>query len=106
MKHTRVIVQECAPGTIELLCRLADETLVPRVRSMPGFISYQVAKVDDRWALVISTFETREGAEEMERLGVEWRKQYGGDMIVSVQPYIGAIILDATAALPEAHPTL
>lgn len=106
MAYVRMLVQECTPGTIETLTDKAEETLVPRLRQMRGFLSYQIVKVDDHTLLAIADFATREGAEEMERIGLEWRKRYGKDAIVSSRPYIGQVILEAAGSATEAQPTL
>lgn len=106
MSYMRALVQECKPGTIDTLTRKAEETLVPRLRGIPGFISYRIGKVDDRTIIVVALLESRDAALELERMGAEWRSQYGGDMIVSVRSHIGEIILDASAPSAEAHPAL
>lgn len=106
MAHVRLVVQECKPGTVESLTRKAEQTFVPRVRALPGLISYEVAKVDDRTLLAIGYFETREGAEELERIGKEWRKEAGKDDIVSVQVHVGEIILHAKPKAKEMQATV
>lgn len=96
MSFARVLIQECKPGTVELLTRLAEETFVPRARELPGFISYRVVKVDDRTLIVLAELETREAVEQLERLGAQWRTSH--DAVVSVQPYFGEFIYDSRAA--------
>lgn len=97
----RVLVQECQPGTVEMLCREAERTLIDRLRGVPGFVSYKVLKVDDRSLVAMGFFETRAGAEQMEEIGSEWRRTIGKDAIVSAVPYIGEILLDAGPAPGE-----
>lgn len=101
MAYTRVLVQECKPGMVEMLTRKAEQTLVPRIRSIPGLLSYEVGKIDDHSLVAIGRFETRQGAEELERLGVEWRRDEGKDAILSVKVHFAEIILHAG---PEARP--
>src|SRR3954468_14680282 len=103
MRYVRALFQECKPGTIEGMTQKLDETFVPRLRQIPGFVSYQVAKVDDRTVIVFAIAETRSAAEEIERQGAEWRKQ-NKDFIVTARPYIGEIIFDTSALPYEAHP--
>lgn len=105
MSFWRVIIQECKPGTVEMLTNEAEKTFVPRVKQIPGFISYQVGKVDDRTLFAIGQFETREAAEALERLGAEWRRLYGKDAIVSARPYLAEIILDERALRTGARAT-
>jgi hypothetical protein len=104
MSYTRVIVEECKPGTIEMLCKKAEQTLMPRLRQIPGFHSYQVAKIDERWLTVVGVCETREALAEMDRMGIEWRQQYGKDAIVSVKTHIGEVLIDVSGPSFESLP--
>ncbi len=106
MSYLRVLVQECKPGTIEGLCREAERSLLPRIRGIPGFISYRIAQIDDHTMAAIGRFESRAAAEELNRIGAEWRKQYGKDAILSVRSQIGEIILEESGAGMEAQPTV
>ncbi len=104
----RVLIQNCQPGTVELLTRKSEETFVDRLRAIPGFLGYQVMKLDDRTLIATGFFETREGAEKMELLGAEWRATIGKDAIISARPYVGEIIFEAGPARaarpsPEMH---
>lgn len=99
----RVLIQECKPGTVEMLTRKVEETLIGPVRGIPGFVSYKVLKLDDRSLIAMGFFETREAAREMETLGAEWRKQYGKGAILSARPYIGEILLDAGPVEADVH---
>ncbi len=101
MAYVRTLTQECRPGTIETLTRKAEQTLVPRLRAIPGFLSYRIGKVDDRTLVAIGVFETRAGAEELDRIGAEWRRDYGKDDIISFTKSTAEIILDAG---PETRP--
>jgi hypothetical protein len=104
----RVLIQNCQPGSVELLTRRSEETFVDRLRTIPGFVSYQVIKLDDRSLIATGFFQTREGAEKMEELGAEWRATIGKDVIISAQPYVGEIIFEAGPSRgarpsPEVH---
>lgn len=106
MAYVRMVVQECKAGTVEMLTRKAEQTLVPRIQALPGLVSYKIAKVDDHSILAMGFFDTREQAEELERIGAEWRKDVGKDAIVSVQVHLGEIILDAKPKAKEAQATV
>ena len=106
MAHVRLVVQECKPGTVESLTRKAEQTLVPRIQALPGFVSYEVAKVDDRTLLATGIFDTREHAEQLERMGAQWRKDVGKDDIVSVQVFFGEILLHAEPRPKEVQATV
>ncbi len=105
MSYMRVLLQECKPGSIEGLCREAERTLIPRLRAIPGFMSYRVVQFDDHTMAAIGRFASRSGAEELDRIGAEWRKQYG-QAILSVRHHIGEVVLETSGAGAEAQPTL
>ena len=100
----RVLFQECKPGTVETLTHEAEESLIGPIREIPGFVSYRIVKLDDRSLIAIAVFATRAGAEEMNRIGAEWRAQYAQDAVVSVRPYVGEILLDVEPSRMEMHP--
>jgi heme-degrading monooxygenase HmoA len=63
------------PGLIEEAVRRAENGLVPLLRSVPGFIEYDVVQVGEDVGLTISFFETQEQAEESNRRAAEWVKE-------------------------------
>jgi hypothetical protein len=58
-------------GLLTEIDRLARDELVPILRSQVGFISYSIVDVGNGSVASISTFETREHADEANRLAQE-----------------------------------
>lgn len=101
----RVLFQECKPGTVERLIRRAEETLIGPVKGIPGLVSYKIIQIDDHSLIAMGLFEARQGCEELDRIGAQWRKDYGEDTILSVRSSIGEVVLDAVPAREEVHVT-
>ena len=64
------------PGSIDEAVRLVENEMVPILRSVPGFVEYDVVQVGEDVGLTISFFETQEQAEESNRRAADWVKQY------------------------------
>jgi heme-degrading monooxygenase HmoA len=109
MRCARIVFFELKPKTVDVSIRRATEELLPRFRRQPGFVSYQLAKVDDRSIISISTWETKDAAENANRVAAEWAKGALPEIIVSSKFYFAEIAFDSTAerrpiAGPEARP--
>jgi hypothetical protein len=61
----------------ELTARVERE-LVPRLRTLPGFVSYHLFHAADR-ATAVTVFATEEGAAESARLAVAWARENVAD---------------------------
>src|SRR5260370_40001601 len=62
-------------GSIDEAVRRVENGLVPLLRSVPGFVEYDVVQVGEDVGLTINVFETQEQAEESNRRAAEWGKQ-------------------------------
>ena len=62
-------------GSIDEAVRRVENGLVPLLRSVPGFVEYDVVQVGEDVGLTISVFETQEQAEESNRRAAEWVKE-------------------------------
>ncbi|HET7463657.1 MAG TPA: hypothetical protein VFJ82_20550, partial [Longimicrobium sp.] len=45
---------------------------LPRLRTQPGFVSYSLVHAGNGVLVSVSVFETREGADESNRMAAEW----------------------------------
>ena len=55
--------------------RLVNEEFVPRIKSLPGFLAYYVIDTGEGMLASVSVFETRDGAEESNRMAASWVKE-------------------------------
>jgi hypothetical protein len=100
MRCARIVFFELKPKTVEVSIRRAMEQLLPRFRQQRGFVSYQLTKVDDRSIISISTWETRDAAENANRVAAEWAKGALPEIIVSSNLYFAEIAFDSTVERP------
>jgi len=63
------------PGSIDEAARRIENGLVPILRSVPGFVEYDVVQVGEDEGLTISVYETQEQVEESNRRAAEWVKE-------------------------------
>jgi heme-degrading monooxygenase HmoA len=55
--------------------RRVENEFAPLLRSMPGFVEYDMVQVGEDEGLSITVFETQEQTEESNRRAMEWVKQ-------------------------------
>ena len=63
------------PGVFNEVVQRDESGLVPLLRSVPGFIEFDLVQVGEDMAVSITIFETQEQAEEANRRVAEWVKQ-------------------------------
>ena len=63
------------PGVFDEVVQRDESGLVPILRSVPGFVEFDLVQVGEDVGVSISVFETQEQAEEANRRAAEWLKQ-------------------------------
>jgi len=53
-----------------------NESFAPMLMAVDGFVRYCLVDIGDNNILSITTFETKKGMEQSEKLAVEWRKKH------------------------------
>ena len=56
------------------IVRRASEDLLPQLRTLAGFVSYDILMLEDENLMTISVFGTKAAAEESNQLFVNWAK--------------------------------
>ena len=62
-------------GSIDEAVRRVENGLVPLLRSVPGFVEFDLVQVGEDTGVSIMIFETQEQAEEAGRRSADWVKQ-------------------------------
>lgn len=92
MPYARVGIHKFKQGTIDEVIKKGKTKLLPVDREQPGFIAYEVIKIDDETAISISTWKTKKQAENALKRVSEWREQASIPAAVkSIDDSIGAI---------------
>jgi hypothetical protein len=105
MRHVRVAIYEMKPNTFDTAIVKARNELASSLRQQPGFVSYQVAKLDGTRSASFAVFETRAAAENGARVIEEWVKKNMVKDVVSSQVHLGELAIDsiATGAQSDIH---
>jgi|SRR5438128_2636551 len=88
-------------GSTESAAQRAQESLVPELRQVPGFMTFHLADVGDGMVASLGLFETQEGAALGERLMSGWfREDWPVFQIVPPGLVLGEVLVRAEAARP------
>lgn len=63
------------PGTADRITQRVNESFLPQMRSVRGFVGYWLVKADESSIVSVSIFEERDGAEESNRLASTWVRE-------------------------------
>jgi heme-degrading monooxygenase HmoA len=85
------------PGSINELARRLQDGIVPTLRNLPGFVAYYFVNLGNDEGTSISVFDTRDAAEESNRLSLNWAKQNLADISPGPpQPSEGEVLIHVT----------
>ena len=68
------------PGSLKELARRIQDSQMPTIRNIPGFISYTIVSLGNDEGASLSLFETQEAAAEANRFAAEWVRQNSADL--------------------------
>jgi hypothetical protein len=69
----RAKTQEYASDEI---VRRASEELLPQLRTLTGFVSYDILMLEDESLMTISVFDSKAAAKESNQVFVNWAKEF------------------------------
>ena len=69
----RAMTQDYASDEI---VRRASEDLLPQLRTIAGFVSYDILMLEDEALMTISVFDSKAAAEESNQLFVTWARGF------------------------------
>ena len=72
-----------------------NESWVPLISKVSGFIAYYAVETADGWASV-SIFKDKAGAEESNRMAPEWIKQHAAGLVVGPEITAGEAVIHKT----------
>lgn len=89
-------------GSADELLRRVDESAVPLISKIPGFVSYYALKAKDGRVTSISVFDTEAGTEESSRVAATWVKENAGSYALSAPDITAGEVLVHKGAAREA----
>jgi hypothetical protein len=72
--------------------RHVNETFVPLISAVPGFVGYYFTDAGDGTMFSISLFQDRAGAEESNSVAAEWVKTNPGTLPTAVSVMTGGVV--------------
>ncbi len=69
------------PGSSEEFLQRVQESFVPLISQLPGFIAYDTYHIGNDQVITISTFDTRAGAEESVLLALRWVQEHSVELM-------------------------
>jgi hypothetical protein len=79
----RAMTQDYASDEI---VRRASEELLPQLRTLAGFVSYDILMLEDETLMTISVFDSKAAAEESNQLFVKWAKGFDLASLIQGSP--------------------
>jgi len=83
----RAKAQECASDEI---VRRASEELLPQLRTITGFVSYDILMLEDESLMTISVFDSKTAVEESNQQFVNWAKSFDLASLIQGTPELSA----------------
>jgi hypothetical protein len=86
------------------LVKKAEDTLLPRLRELPGFDSYYLIEADNGAISSVGFFDTAEHADESTRVASDWVREEKLETALPNPPKItnGEVLVHKTGELVEA----
>ena len=83
------------PYAADEIVRHASEGLLPQLKALSGFVSYDILMLDDDTLMTISVVETKVAAEESNQLFVTWARGFDLASLILGSPElaVGEIVL-------------
>lgn len=94
MRHLRIALYDTTSGTEDEAIEIARRGFVPILESQPGFVRYDVGKLDDGGVVSFSIWETGDEATRAVELAHDWVKENLADRIKLREEHTGDIAWD------------
>jgi hypothetical protein len=77
------------------IVRRASEDLLPQIRTIVGFVSYDIMMLEDETLMTISVFDSKTAAKESNQLFVTWARGFDLASLIQGSPElaVGEIVL-------------
>ena len=94
MRHLRIALYDMTSGTEDEAIEIARGGMIPLYESQPGFVRYEVGKLDDGGVVSFSVWETADEATRAVELARDWVKENLADRIKLREEHTGDLAWD------------
>lgn len=91
MRSARVGVYTMKPGSTDSVIHLAEHTLLPQYRQLPGFVSYELIRTGPDSVISVSVWETHDEAEKAVAETSQWVQANIAGLVETVTNHVGDI---------------
>lgn len=97
--HMSIRQYPVAWGRLDETVRRATDGFLPIVRTLPGFVAYQVMDPGDSTLITVTVFDTEDGADECTRRATAWAAEFLGDVILGPPRIMaGPVVVDGVVS--------
>lgn len=94
MNHLRVALYDMTSGTAEEAAKIAEKGLLPIFKKQPGFVRYEVGKLDSGGVVSFQVWETEAEAEAAVKTAADWVAENLADRINLRETHTGDMLWD------------
>jgi heme-degrading monooxygenase HmoA len=99
MRSARVALYDIQSGNFEDIRRKAETGMLPLLQQSDGFVSYGVARIDEKAFMSLSTWETRAQAHAATTKAADWVGANAEGHYTLRESHVGDLSIDAGAPL-------
>ena len=78
------------PGVFDEVVQRDESGLLPLLRSVPGFVEFDLVQIGEDTGVSITIFETQEQADEANRRAADWVKQHIAPLVAGPAEVVAA----------------
>ena len=94
MNHFRIALYEMKSGTAEEAAEVARKGLLPLFKSQPGYVRYEVGKLDTGGVVSFSIWETADEAQDAVETAASWVAENLAERISLRESHVGDLFWD------------
>ena len=94
MNHIRVALYDMKSGTAEEAAEIARKGLLPIFKSQPGYVRYEVGKLDNGGIVSFSIWETGDEAQNAVDTAASWVAENLAERIALRENHVGDLLWD------------
>jgi heme-degrading monooxygenase HmoA len=94
MNHLRIALYDMKSGTAEEAAEVARNGLLPIFKEQPGFVRYEVGKLDDGGVVSFSVWETADEAQAAVDTAASWVAENLAERISLRENHVGDLFWD------------
>jgi len=94
MNHLRLALYDLTSGTVEDAAEIAEKGLLPIFKKQPGFVRYEVGKLDSGGIVSFQVWETADEAEAAVKTAATWVAENLATRISLRESHVGDLLWD------------